>query len=1107
MKARIKFLNARKFKDTSSGEVVEPGTINSRTRYPIPGGILCPKVFGPTKDYRCACTPPIVSGRRNSGVKCEKCGVECLPAISRRNRTGHMVLNTPLIHPLAYELLSNILHVRLFCLEQIVNGILWVGWDPDPKKGCVVLRDGTRASLLIEKNRTLDASKRASMGLFHLIRGIDLESTAHLHTEMGWKTAKFLEKCLIENVSIEDLFITILPVLPVAYRPFLDRGEFIITDSKNDLYTRLIWKVMRMRRFREMFPIFDLEIILQEETTLIQKATNELLVRGVADAKGTPLKSICDYLSGKSGLLRGRMLGKRLDFSGRTVISPGPWLKLDEMGLPIQMALVLFEPWIINWLCKNYVLYTKQAKAIYRSRDPRVYEALEEVVKDKYIIMNRQPTLHRIGMLAFKVRLHSGKSCFLHPMVCAPYNADFDGDQMAVHVPLSKEVQEEIKQLLLPKDNMLSPLDSTPVIGPSHEMIIGTYYMTLIQGNTKRIYNSPQNVIRDHEFGLFPVNAPILLRDDEREYLTCAGRLLIERLFKVEVNEPLTKKALKQLISRSHDIISKEALSIALDKIKTLAYKYVTKVGFSLGMSDFITPSGRDELMAEAQAFADELQEKFLAGKITNEQRVEQKIRCWMNTIQKLQDDFIAEAGNTNPLVVMLKTGARVSMTQVSQLVVAKGMQSAAGGRIIEDPVKNCLVTGLNTFDYFTTCYGARKSMADKKTATPKSGYLARRLVNVTRDLYISVEDCGNVSEGLEMRRCDCEGRTTIDGELITRTMSTEYVKVRSPIFCTATRGICAVCYGIDATKRSRVKVGTPVGVIAAQSLTEPCTQMTMRTFHTSGAAELKDSPLVVRSAHSGTASILLEGDIANIFVDSSKYVVHHNLCKILVDNGGIVKTGDPLAVYTSQNLANEDIGGKLLVLDQYFEMQSPRGHQAVIAQKAGKVQLLIEDSGIGILIGGTVQGKVSDSPIFVHDGEDVRLGQFLSYGEVNVRDYDENLLLAATVFLHRVMTLYREEDVNPYPVHLELIFRGLSELVENEEVPGELGLYRYGDPGVRKILGATEIGKRYPSWLKAIGFGYSKSALTRAIVDFAVNYDLPSERILTGEYPLFDPV
>jgi len=611
---------------------------------------------------------------------------------------------------------------------------------------------------------------------------------------------------------------------------------------------------------------------------------------------------------------------------------------------------------------------------------------------------------------------------------------------------------------------------------------------------------------------MLQINAPIRLRTPARygggEVETCAGRLILENVFEVPITEVLTKKSLRTLISAAHDVLGHQKLMKALDQLKSITFAEVTKLGFSLGMNDFVLPSTRSDRIQEAERFAETLLTKCRAKQITEEERVERKVRRWMETIEGLQRDFIQEAGDENPLVIMLQTGARVSMTQVSQLVVAKGIQAQAGGRIIENPVQNCLMTGLGTFDFFMSCYGARKSMADKKMATPISGYLARRLVNAARDLYISMTDCGYTAEGLWLRRCDAEGRTTLSGERVEASRSSEFVVVRSPIFCRATRGICAVCYGYDFSRRAPVRVGTAVGVIAAQSLTEPCTQLTMRSFHTSGAAELKDSPLVIRSAVPGEILVHNVSDgVTRILVGNSSYYVHTHLSSLLVRDGDHVDVGTPLAIYTTKELNNEDIGGKLVTLESYYEAKRGRTHTALVAKLSGKVQIVGYDDVIALRVETGDFQEVKDVPVFVHDNEEVRKGQFLTYGEIGLREYEDDLELAALIFVHRMLQLYGEEGIHPAPSHLEMIFRAMTELVEVEDRPGKFGLLHFGDPGKRRILGVTDVGILYPSWLKNIGFGYTKEGLTRAAMNFSVSRDLPSERIITGEYPLFEPI
>ena len=1131
MKYKIKFLSAPKIQKITSGEVLEPKLLNNKTLLPVVGGLFCPKIFGPLNDFTCLC-----SDDKKTHYKdriCPKCGVQYILARHRRDRSGYIRLATPHLNPFAVDILSQILRLDVMKMEQVLDGLAWLGWKTDSESGSVVVY-GQTMKVSVTDERSPETQEFSHVGLYALVEKIDLLRTRDLHRESGWiLSAAFMEKCVQENIRLTDLFITLLPVMPPDLRPIIFKGPKALTTPKNDLYRNFMWRKNRLQytldpRWATHPPLIK-KYLIQHEATQAQEAMLKLLIDGFENIHGEPMKSLLQDLSGKEGHLRNKMLGKRVDYSGRTVITPGPHLSINDIGIPRKVGVHLFDPWIVEYISKKHHFTIRRINRMrlrlrtshrpFDHTDPLVCEALDEVIKDKVVIMNRQPTLHRMGMFCFNVRLHDGNSVLLHPMVCAPFNADFDGDQMAIHVPVSLEGIEETKRLMYPGDNLLSPADGSPIIMPSHEMVIGLYDMTNIKEGGAYVCLSKEKAIEAYDKEIIRLNAPVDIRTPARLgggiYRTCVGRLLIETISQVSIDEALTKKSLKTLISKSYEILGKEQLVVALDTLKELAYKHVTQIGLSLGMNDFVLPSTREKRMEEACSFSAELSRQHSEGLISEDERVERKIRKWMETIEALQKDFIKEAGEDNPLVIMLKTGARVSMTQVSQLVVAKGMQASAKGKIIEDPIQSCLATKLGTFDFFMSSYGARKSMADKKMATPRSGFLARRLVNTARDFYISEEDCGNYTEGIEIRRRDAVGRMRISGSIIAPNTSDDYVTVRSPIFCHATNGICATCYGLDLSKRAQVAVGTPVGVIAAQSLTEPCTQLTMRSFHTSGAAELKDSPLVIRSSIGGMVFMRKTSDeTLSICVDDLEYMVHNSLCSVLVQNNQIVEPGTPIAIYTSKNLANEDISGKLVLLESYYEAKKPRLHSAVAAQSAGEVELKIETeedpktektrTKIALYINGKFQGEVTETPVFVASGEIVRKGQILTYGEVNLRDYGEDIACAANVFVQRLQYLYEQEGLTPSSVHLEVIFRGMTELVADEET-GDIGLFRVQDPGQRLILGVTEVGKMYPSWLKRVSFGYTKQGLMQAATNFEVSRDLPSERILEGAFPLFD--
>lgn len=1126
---RLKFLSPQRTREIASGEVLESKRFNKKTQLPVLGGLFCPRIFGPLEDFQCACpsrTDEKEKKVHRRGEKCSKCGVEfTLKGVTRRHRSGYVHFNVPVINPLAVELLGQILGISSKDMTRVIDREVWVSWEATDS-GTIVI-EGTPHTITLNEKWTLVTHPSSPKGLHDLVMLINLEETQLLHQKMSeysqgkeaklWKkTARFLAFCLHGGVRLSDLFVTDMAIMPPDLRPAYIQGKNEMVNPKSLLYHIMMVKASRLRftqdlRWKE-YPALLKKNLIQEESRSLQDDMTKLLITGTQTVRKTPLKSFIQDLSGKPGHLRNKMMGKRVDFSGRTVITPGPHLTIDEVGIPRKIAYELFRPWILRSLLVDYGFTSRRAKVMLRKKDPLLREVLERVVQDKVVIMNRQPSLHRMSMFCFHIRLHDGKSILLHPMVCAPFNADFDGDQMAIHVPVSAVGLEETKRLMFPSDNLMSPADSSPVIAPSHEMIIGAHDLTTIKDGKPYVCLSNEKAIEAYDRDQIRVNDPVEIRTPARfgggVYQTCVGRILVEDLFPgLTVTEPLTKKTLKKLISDAYDLLGNKKLALALDGLKTLAYAHVTRLGFSLGINDFVIPSTREVRMSEAREFANDLAVQYQRNEITDEERKERKIRKWMETIEAIQKDFFSEAGPQNPLVIMLKTGARVSMTQVSQLVVAKGMQAKSGGGIIEDPIENCTRTKLTTFEFFVSCYGARKSMADKKMATPLSGYLARRLVNAARDLYISEEDCGYYSEGVEIRRCDALGRTGTSGEYFNEPSSSQkYIKVRSPIFCHTHNGICATCYGLDFSKRKPVALESPVGVIAAQSLTEPCTQLTMRTFHTSGAAELKDSPLVIYSNRKGEVYLESVGEhLLNVYVDKDKYIIHKKLARLLVADEQMVEPGTPLAIYTSKNLANEDIGGKLVLLDSYYEARRlKKRHAAVIAKEAGTVELqpTEEDTKILVLVNGKEQGSVKDTPVFVHQGETVRKGQFLSYGEANLLEYEADLECAANAFVQRVQHLYEQEGITPAPVHIEMIFRSMTELVDNDEE--NFGLLRFGEPGVRRLLGVTTVGILYPSWLKAIGFGHTKEGLVRAVSTCAVSRDLPSERIMTGEYPLF---
>lgn len=1092
----IRFASPQDVLKISQGEITDKNTINMRTMQPIQGGLHCQKIFGPIKDYSCACSPPEgLHGRTHKGSICGKCGVLIEKSEIRRYRFGHITLPVPVVNPLSFTIIADILHVNVAIIQEILKAKLFFGWKPDKNGTHFVSFEEigfpVRAKFFTSEEKNHITCFRSCKSLHDAVMAIDIMRT--LEKSSSSKVQKTLQHLGRYGIDLQDLFIVHLPVLPAGYRMlFKTKDGKTIDDPRNFHYQRIIVKSYRYMRLKNFL---NVQIILEEEEALIQKAINELFF-GVKDKKSVQNKfeGLIDYVSGKTGILRQNLLGKRVDFSGRSVISPDPSLSIDEVSLPIEIAYELFAPFIIQEIYLQHQDY-KYAKSLHRKKHPWCYRILEKFV-GRRILLNRQPTLHRLGFMSFKIKLHQGKTIKLPPLVCTPFNSDFDGDQMAVHLPISQNAEKEAQDLMSPEKNMLSPLNSQLSMVPSHEMIIGAFYMTNLKENKKtQKFRTKENALRFYECGAFTINEIIFVDGQE----TCAGRILIENIFGISIGEPFSKKNLRKYLSEAFTRLDEQTYARSIKDLQDLTFHYATKSGFSLGMDDFLHPSTRKEEFQKAKDFVSQQEQMVQEGSISKKEKYKNVVRHWKQVFDKQDKLWVEESSQINPLAIMLRTGSRVSLAQVSQLVMAKGLQARADGYIKEYPVLSSLREGLNTFDYFRSCTGARKSMYDKKNVTPISGYLARRLVTASRDFYISMHDCQYSSEGVFLPFEQTKGRFIITPYSLEDIKPSDRVLVRSPVFCKAREGICAVCYGFDLTTGKQVKIGTPVGVIAAQSLTEPATQLSMRVFHTAGAVELGKSPFTVFSERSGKVTIVEKEKVINIFVGDAEYFVHREYATLLVKDKEKVTSGTPLALYTNTDLKNEDISGALESIIRYYEMSSHPGSEAVVAKKGGKVSIHPSNEGIELKIEGEVQGISINNPILVYNGQTVYKGQFLTKGEINLRKMKENdFMLISSVFVNRLLQIYNQEGIYPSPIHLEVIFRSLSEFVKMEN--GCIGLLRYGEKGERLLNGAKRVGRYYPSWLKALCFGFVKSSLIRTAFSPRWTYDLPSERLLIGE-------
>ena len=925
----------------SYGEVKKPETINYRTFKPERDGLFCAKIFGPVKDYECLCGK--YKRLKFKGVTCEKCGVEVTLSKVRRERMGHIELASPVAHIWFLKSLPSrlgmVLDMTLRDIERILYFEAFVVTDP----GLTSLQ---RRQLLTEEDyyENLDEygeefeAKMGAEGVRELLRTLDIENEIQvLRQELEStgsdtkikkiaKRLKVLEAFQRSGMKLEWMIMDVLPVLPPDLRPLvpLDGGRFATSDL-NDLYRRVINRNNRLKRLLELRAP---DIIVRNEKRMLQEAVDSLLDNGrrgkaMTGANKRPLKSLADMIKGKGGRFRQNLLGKRVDYSGRSVITVGPYLRLHQCGLPKKMALELFKPFIFHKLEKLELANSiKQAKKLVEQEVPEVWDILEDVIREHPIMLNRAPTLHRLGIQAFEPILIEGKAIQLHPLVCAAFNADFDGDQMAVHVPLSLEAQEEARTLMLASNNVLSPANGEPIIVPSQDIVLGLYYMTRDKINGKgegTLFADVKEVQRAYQTLQVELGTKCTVRLTEyvkneqggfdavlNRYETTVGRAILSTLLPKglsfsHVNKALKKKEISKLINASFRQCGLRDTVIFADHLMYTGYAYSTRGGISICVDDMEVPAAKVQLLGEANAEVKEIEEQYRQGLVTNGERYNKVVDIWGRTGDKIAkammdnlsvDKVIDRDGNEvdqesfNSIYMMADSGARGSPAQIKQLSGMRGLMAKPDGSIIETPITSNFREGLTVLQYFISTHGARKGLADTALKTANSGYLTRRLVDVTQDLVVIEDDCGTndgfvmkaVVQGgdvIEPLRDRILGRVTAEdvvdpisnatlvesGTILTEALVNEIdnsgvdeVKVRTPITCKTRYGLCAKCYGRDLARGKLVNTGEAVGVIAAQSIGEPGTQLTMRTFHIGGAASRAAAATQVESKSNGTA-------------------------------------------------------------------------------------------------------------------------------------------------------------------------------------------------------------------------------------------------------------
>jgi DNA-directed RNA polymerase subunit beta' len=892
-------------KSWSHGEVKKPETINYRTFKPEKNGLFCEKIFGPTKDWECACGK--YKRIKYKDVICDRCGVEVTQAKVRRERMGHIELACLVSHIWYLKgvpsRMGYLLEMSTRNLERVIYYESYVVTDPG--KAPVEARQLLSEDEYQKLRQEYGASVKAKMGaeaIRDLIRAVDLEDLDKtLRVQMKQTTSEQKRKTIIKRLKViesfrksdnkpEWMFLEVLPVIPPELRPLvpLDGGRFATSDL-NDLYRRVI---NRNNRLKKLLELHAPEVIVRNEKRMLQEAVDALLDNGrrghaVRGPGNRPLKSLSDMLKGKQGRFRQNLLGKRVDYSGRSVIVVGPELKMHQCGLPKKMALELFKPFIIKKLeDRGYVHTIKSARKMVERVKPEVWDILAEVIQDHYVLLNRAPTLHRQGIQAFQPVLIEGRALQIHPLVCTAFNADFDGDQMAVHVPLSSEAQLEARFLMLSTNNINSTANGRPIVTPTQDIVLGSYYVTKELPGAKgegKVFSSVQEVVIAHESGEVAKHAKIKVRRNGKMLETTVGRILFNEVIPNElpyVNRVMNKKELGDLVALCYEKLGQDKTVKLLDDIKELGFKYASKAGITVSIDDMKIPKDKPEILKRSYKDVAEIESQYKKGIITAGERYNKVIDIWTHTTDEIAEvmfeNLKKDEFGFNPIFMMADSGARGSKMQIRQLagmrgLMAKPLQKITGsiGEIIESPITANFREGLTVLEYFISTHGARKGLADTALKTADAGYLTRRLVDVAQEVIINIEDCGTsngirvnaIKEGLEIiepLKDRIGGRVAVDnvanlltsevivkaGQVITEQIAErleeagiEQMRVRSVLTCELERGVCAKCYGINLANGREVQIGEAVGIIAAQSIGEPGTQLTLRTFHVGGAA------------------------------------------------------------------------------------------------------------------------------------------------------------------------------------------------------------------------------------------------------------------------------
>ena len=1130
-KIKIKLASPDKIREWSRGEVKKPETINYRTLKPEKDGLFCEKIFGPSKDWECHCGK--YKKVRYKGVVCDRCGVEVTKSSVRRERMGHIELAAPVSHIWYFKGIPSrmglILDISPKVLEKVLYFAAYIVLESDTKE--IQVKQVLSEREYQKAKEDFGDTFRVGMGaesIQELLQRIDLdkeskELKAELKASTGQKRARIIKRLEVIEAFRESgnspdwMILTVIPVIPPDLRPMvqLDGGRFATSDM-NDLYRRIINRNNRLKRLLELGAP---DIIVRNEKRMLQEAVDALIDNGrrgrpVTGPGNRALKSLSDMLKGKQGRFRQNLLGKRVDYSGRSVIVVGPELKIYQCGLPKEMAIELFKPFVMKELVANGTAHNiKNAKKMVEKLEPAVWDILEQVIKEHPVMLNRAPTLHRLGIQAFEPTLVEGKAIKLHPLVCTAFNADFDGDQMAVHLPLSVEAQAECRFLLLSPNNLLKPSDGGPVAVPSQDMVLGIYYLTQERPGAKgegKIFKNMNEAIIAYENHEITLHAKIKVKCqginkngemESRIIESTLGRFIFneiisqdlgfvdrskdENFLKLEIDFHVGKKQLKQILEKCINNHGATKTAETLDAIKSLGYKYSTRAAMTVSISDMEVPAAKKDILADAESTIENISKNFRRGLLTEEERYKAVIETWKEADDEITQALLTGLDKYNNIFMMADSGARGSDKQIKQLAGMRGLMADTSGRTIELPIKSNFREGLDVLEYFISAHGARKGLSDTALRTADSGYLTRRLVDVSQDLIIRETDCcegkdeipgmwisafmdgKEVIETLEERitgRYACDDMYDDEGELIVkanhmitpkraaRIVNTKAiidagdaakVKIRTILTCKSHIGICAKCYGSNMATGEPVQVGEAVGIIAAQSIGEPGTQLTMRTFHTGG-------------------------------------------------------------------VAGDDITQGLPRVEELFEARKPKG-LAIISEFGGKVTLRDTKKKREVIITDEENGQTKaylipyGSRIKVMDGQVLEAGDELTEGSVNPHDIlkIKGVRAVQDYMLREVQRVYRLQGVEINDKHIEVIVRQMLKKVRIENngdsdfLPGTMvDTLEYEDTvetlaaegkevpeGKQIILGITKASLATNSFLSAASFQETTKVLTDAAI------------------------